>query len=62
METAAKFWNFYDDFGMCVYSVRFSDGDTHRGMSDWWYDFIKDEEYNPGASALVLEDFNGEEQ
>lgn len=62
METAAKFWNFYDDLGMCVYSVEYSEGDTYQGMSEWWYDFIKDEEYDPCASSVVLENFNGDEQ
>lgn len=61
METTEKFWNFYDDWGMCVYSASYYEGDTFRGMSEWWNDFIKDEEYNPGASSVVLEDFNGEE-
>lgn len=61
METAEKFWNFYDDWGMCVYSTPYREGDTHQGMSDWWHDFIKDEEYDPCARAVALEDFNGEE-
>lgn len=61
METAEKFWNFYDDFGMCVYSVPFSKCDTFWGMSEWWNEFIKDEEYDPCATVLLLESFNGEE-
>lgn len=62
METAGKFWNFYDVLGGCVYSVPFSEGDTRERVEEDWFAMIDGEEYKPEADSLVLENFKGDEQ
>lgn len=56
-----KFWNFYDWFGVCVWSQPYMNGDTVSSMRQWWDEFIRDEEYQPEVTAIELEDYNGED-
>lgn len=57
-----KYWNFYDDFGMCVWTNTYCAGDTLLTIKQEWDDFMRDEEYNPGVADILLEDFNGHDK
>lgn len=54
-------WLFLDGFGMIVYTMEYTPGDTVQSVMDEWEDFIKDEEYNPGVTEVTLA-YNYEEE
>lgn len=54
-----KYWNFYDEFGDCVWSTPFHTGDTPLSMQRWWDVWMREEEYVPEISEVLLEEFNG---
>lgn len=56
-----KTWLFLDGFGMVVYTMEYTPGDTVQGVLDEWEDFIKDEEYDPCVVQVELA-YNYEEE
>lgn len=51
-----KVWSFRDILGSEVWCTRWDETDTPEGMMDYWHDFIKDEEYQPEVTTIVLEE------
>ena len=49
-----KTWLFLDGFGMVVYTMEYTPGDTFQGVIDEWEALIKDEEYDPGVVQVAL--------
>lgn len=57
-----KYWNFYDDFGVCVWTSNYAAGDCLTDMYEWWAVFMADEEYVPEVTDIMLETFDGSER